>query len=865
MLKNVGLKLFGSRNARLMKSLHAVVQDINRLEATMQGLSDEALANKTVEFKGRLTEGETLDQILPEAFAVVREVSQRTLGMRHYDVQLLGGMVLHHGKIAEMSTGEGKTLSATLPAYLNALIGQSVHVVTVNPYLAARDAEWMSPIYSFLGLTVGVIVPTLETNARQQAYACDIVYGTNNEFGFDYLRDHMVQRLEDRVQKSLAFCIIDEVDSVLIDEARTPLIISGECDDDSAQFHQIMHMVKDLEVGQAATETSPESGDFIIDAQDKQVFLTDAGHAKLEQSMMQANLLPDDQSLYSALNAKLLYWVNACLRAIYCYHKDVDYIVQDGMVVIVDEHTGRTMPGRRWSDGLHQAIETLENVAVLKENKTLASITFQNYFRLYQKLSGMTGTADTEAYEFQQIYQLEVAVLPTHRPMIRKDQNDLMYVSLEDKVAAIVADIAARHKTGQPVLVGTASIESSEHISGLLKQAGIKHQVLNAKFHEQESHIIAQAGCLGAVTIATNMAGRGTDIVLGGNVEERLKQQYDTPTQAQIDAAKVAWKKEHEAVLALGGLYVLGAERHESRRIDNQLRGRCGRQGDPGETRFYLSLDDALMRIFASEKVKSWISSLSTEPGQALEQRMLSRSIESAQRKVEGHYFDMRKQLIRFDHIASEQRELIYKQRHDLMATEDIRANIDSMIETVTTAIFDEHVAEEGDADTWRLEALEKRLYQEFHLSVDLRSDSTVSRGVLLTKVIDAARQMFQDREVQLEDQARFVEKVIVLQALDMFWQEHLSAMEQLRMGIHLRSYAQKDPFQEFKRESFDLFTGMLTEMKRFSIARLLTFDVQALLASAQAQQTAHTFVARNATCPCGSGKKYKHCCGKLR
>ena len=845
-LQKIGLHLFGSRNQRMLKSFYKIVKIINDLEPKMQALSDTELGAQTKVLKQRLADGQTLDDILPEAFAVVREASRRTLGLRHFDVQLVGGMILHAGKITEMNTGEGKTLCATLPAYLNALSEKGVHVVTVNPYLAERDAEWMRPIYDMLGLTVGVIIPEMSSNARRAAYAADITYATNNEIGFDYLRDHMVPTLADMVQRGHSYAIVDEVDSVLIDEARTPLIISGPVAEDISVFSKIIKVTQDFEKSPHGVQevnvlepdkNLPEEGDFVLDEKDKQIYLTENGHNKFEQLLLNLGAIKQQGELYDPKNARLLHILNACLRARYCFAKDVDYIVSDGKVVIVDEHTGRTMPGRRWSDGLHQAIEALENVTINQESKTLASVTFQNYFKLYDKLSGMTGTADTEAYEFEQIYQLEVIVLPTNKPMQRLDKNDLMYMTHDAKLTAIIEDIKARHAKGQPVLVGTSSIESSEEISQLLQKAKIKHEVLNAKNHAREAEIIANAGAVEAVTIATNMAGRGTDIVLGG-----VKDTADF-------AANSAKVKD------LGGLYVIGAERNESRRIDNQLRGRSGRQGDPGETRFYLSLDDPLIRIFATDKVKLLITRLSDDSGEALEQPMLTRSIESAQRRVEGHYFTLRKNLLKFDTIIAEQRDLIYQQRVELLKSEDFSENIISMISTVVSKLLDNYNAEDGMISPDVLPEIKNILAVVYR--IDLEQSAAIAADKLSERLVALMLERYHEQIKSFGDNARLLEKELVLQILDMLWQEHLSAIENLRMGIHLRGYAQKDPVQEFKKETFIMFETMLANLKQTIVSQLLQLD---LSKQAEPDMT----INRNADCPCGSGLRYKKCCGKL-
>lgn len=846
--QKLGLQIFGSRNQRMLKEFNKIVKQINDMEAKFESMTDSELSAQTAKFKAALAQGASIDDILAEAFATVREASRRTLGLRHYDVQLIGGMILNAGKIAEMCTGEGKTLSATLPAYLNALSGKGVHVVTVNPYLAARDAKWMQPIYDLLGLSVGVIIPEMSSDDRRKAYAADITYATNNEIGFDYLRDHMVSSMAETVQRGHAYAIVDEVDSVLIDEARTPLIISGPVSEDISIFAKLSGIVSDFEKStQGVQEVNvlepdkeiAEDGDFVLDEKEKQIYLTEQGHNKFEQALIDMQLISHKGELYDPKNAKLLHIFNASLRARYCFAKDVDYIVQAGEVIIVDEHTGRTMPGRRWSDGLHQAIEALEQVQVNQESKTLASVTFQNYFKLYDKLSGMTGTADTEAYEFEQIYQLEVVVLPTNKPMQRIDANDLMYLTHQDKLKAMVKDITNRYEKGQPILVGTSSIESSEEISALLQQENIPHEVLNAKNHAREAEIIANAGAEKSVTIATNMAGRGTDIVLGG-----LADSDDFATR-------------NEKVKALGGLYVLGAERNESRRIDNQLRGRSGRQGDPGETRFYLSLDDALIRIFATDKVKQLITRLSDDSGEALEQPMLTRSIESAQRRVEGHYFTLRKNLLKFDSIIAEQRDLIYKQRVEILSNETVTENVKSMMATVTADLLEKHNAEDGMISPESLVEISGIAKNVF--GVTITEHEAIAFDKLNKQIIELMQAKY---ELQMEAWAEHgaqIEKDIVLQILDNLWQDHLSAIENLRMGIHLRGYAQKDPVQEFKKETFRMFEEMLINLKRMMVSQILNIDLSQLSKTVSGPE-----INRNSACPCGSGLRYKKCCGKI-
>ena len=889
-------KIFGSRNQRLIKKYSKLVFKINALESSFESLSDQELANKTVSFKERVQAGEKLDQLLPEAFAVVREASKRSLKMRHFDVQLIGGMALHDGKVAEMGTGEGKTLVSTLPAYLNALSGKSVHVVTVNDYLAKRDAEWMTPLYAFLGMTVGVILPHMPHAEKQKAYAADIVYGTNNEYGFDYLRDNMAFSMGDKVQGPLSFAIIDEVDSILIDEARTPLIISGAAEDSSALYIKINQLIP-----QFSRQAEKESeGDFYVDEKNKQVFLSEDGHATAERLMREAGLLKEEDSLYDASNILLMHHLNAALRANVLFQANVDYIVQNNEVVIVDEHTGRTMPGRRWSDGLHQAVEAKEGVRIQNENQTLASITFQNFFRMYDKISGMTGTADTEAYELHQIYNLEVVVIPTNRPIARKDSSDLVYMTAEEKFEAIIADIEAAQAKGQPVLVGTVSIEVSEMLSNLLNQKNIPHSVLNAKFHEKEAEIIVEAGRPGRVTIATNMAGRGTDIVLGGNAEKEISQ-LDNPSDEQVAQLRAEWRERQAAVLAAGGLYVIGTERHESRRIDNQLRGRCGRQGDPGASKFYLSLDDSLLRIFAAGRVKGLMSRMGVERGTSLESSLLSRCIENAQRKVESHNFDIRKQLLGFDDVANDQRRVVYQQRTQLMQLEDLSSNIATMREQVVNDVVEQYIPANSMEEHWDIVGLEHCLADQFATPVVLREgdEGMGSREEMLEKIQAAIAKTFSEKETQVGPEImRSFEKTIMLQTLDSHWKEHLAAMDYLRQGIHLRSYAQKDPKQEYKKEAFALFTRMLTQIQREVISILCSFRIQTQEEAQEVEEIsrqAHNYsvsfkhdeiesfseasepeavlpllteedakTGRNDPCPCGSGKKFKQCHGKL-
>ncbi|MBD3653224.1 preprotein translocase subunit SecA [Kangiella sp.] len=896
-------KIFGSRNERTLKKLRKTVELINKLEPEMEALSDEQLKAKTTEYKERLEKGESLEQILPEAFATVREASKRTLGLRHFDVQLIGGMVLHSGKVAEMRTGEGKTLVATLPVYLNALSGLGVHVITVNDYLAQRDANWMKPVYNFLGMDVGVILSGQSHEEKQQAYAADITYGTNNEYGFDYLRDNMAFQKEHRVQRELNFAVIDEVDSILIDEARTPLIISGPTEDSSEMYRAIDKLIPKLEEqDHESEEGEQDTGDYTVDEKSKQAHLTEKGQEYIEELLRQNGLLPAEQSLYSPASIALLHHVNAALRAHKLFKKDVDYVVKDGQVVIVDEHTGRTMPGRRWSDGLHQAIEAKERVEIQNENQTLASITFQNYFRLYNKLSGMTGTADTEATELHMIYGLDVVVIPTNKPMLRDDKGDLIYLTKQEKYAAIIEEIKELQAKGQPVLVGTVSIESSELISKELKKAKIKHQVLNAKFHAKEADIIAQAGRPGTVTIATNMAGRGTDIVLGGNLQADIDALGENPTADQIAKAKEEWEKRHQAVLDAGGLAIIGTERHESRRIDNQLRGRAGRQGDPGLSRFYLSLEDDLMRIFASERLGMMMQRLGWDEGEALEHKMVSRAIENAQRKVEQRNFDIRKNLLEYDDVANDQRRVIYEQRNDLMELDDISDTIADLRDDVVYSVISEYIPPQSIEDMWDVKGLEQRLEQDFDIELPLQQwldeDDKLAEEGLRQRIHEAVEKAYQEKEAQLPDPMlmRKLEKQVMLQELDRHWKEHLANMDHLRQGIWMRSHAQKNPKQEYKREAFDLFSGMLDNLKHDVVTllakvrfRMPEEEVEAMkrkevnqagmqaqhdsasaLPQSETARQAETFVreqpkvGRNEPCPCGSGKKFKQCHGKI-
>ena len=901
MLISTVKKIFGTRNDRELKRMRKVVARINALEEAMQALDDNALRAKTDEFRSRLSEGEKLDQLLSEAFAVVREAGSRALGMRHFDVQLIGGMTLHDGKIAEMRTGEGKTLVATLPAYLNALPDHSVHLVTVNDYLAGRDAAWMGPLYEFLGLTVGVVRSGQSAEEKKAAYGCDVVYGTNNEFGFDYLRDNMAFSMADKSQGKLAFAIVDEVDSILIDEARTPLIISGAVEDSSELYKAINRLIPKL-----TPEVEEEEGDFTVDEKQRSIELTESGHEKVEGMLIEAGLLQEDDSLYAATNLGLLHHVHSGLRAHVLFQRDVEYIVQEGQVVLIDEHTGRTMPGRRLSEGLHQAIEAKEGVKIQSESQTLASNTFQNFFRIYEKLAGMTGTADTEAFEFRQIYGLDCVVIPTNVPMRRDDLNDLVYLTREEKFEAIIEDVRACIDTGAPVLVGTASVETSEELSQAFKKHKIDHKVLNAKYHEQEAEIIAQAGRPGVVTIATNMAGRGTDIVLGGNLEAELASQGKTLDEATRERLTADWQARHDAVIEAGGLHILGTERHESRRIDNQLRGRSGRQGDPGVSRFYLSLEDNLMRIFASDRVKSFMQALGMERGEAIEHRMVTNAIEKAQRKVEGRNFDIRKQLLEYDDVANDQRQIIYRQRDELLSDDEIGETITAIREDVVNDAIDGFIAPMSVEEQWDILGLEKQLEAEFGLNLPvaqwLDEDDTLHEEPLRQRIVDAVQAAYDEKAEGIGPGMRQLEKQIMLQVLDTLWKEHLQVMDQLRQGIHLRAYANKNPKQEYKRESFALFEGLLQRLKYEVVRFLSNVQVQRSDEAAAIEQQrreaaakqkmafehaeagsavapaadapppaapqpitrAQPKVGRNDPCPCGSGKKYKQCHGAL-
>lgn len=903
-------KVFGTKNDRELKRMSKSVKKIAAFDEDIAALSDEQLQAKTAEFKKRLADGETLDQLLPEAFAVVREAGKRVLKMRHFDVQMLGGTTLHEGRIAEMRTGEGKTLVATLAVYLNALSGKGVHIVTVNDYLARRDAEWMQPLYEFLGMRLGIIISNMDTEAKREAYSADITYGTNNEFGFDYLRDNMAFSLEEKVQRGLHFAIVDEVDSILIDEARTPLIISGAAEDSSALYKRINTFIPSLtqaEITEEGGETNVGEGHYTLDEKQRQAELTEEGHQFVEKLLSKEGLLAEGDSLYSAVNLKLLHHVHTALRAHVLFHRDVEYIVQDNQVVLIDEHTGRTMAGRRLSEGLHQALEAKEGVNIQAESQTLASTTFQNYFRLYEKLAGMTGTADTEAAEFHQIYNLQVVIIPTNKETVRKDHNDLVYLSLEEKFESIIDEIRHCEDKHAPVLVGTASIETSEILSESLNKAKIKHKVLNAKFHAQEAEIIAQAGRPDAVTIATNMAGRGTDIVLGGNLEAEIAA-LKKPDQTKIEEVTAAWKIRHQQVMDSGGLHILATERHESRRIDNQLRGRSGRQGDPGETRFFLSLEDNLMRIFASDRVKKIMQALGMERGEAIEHRMVSNAIEKAQRKVEGRNFDIRKQLLEYDDVANDQRQVIYQQRNSIMESDDISDMIESIREDVVNDAISQFIPLQSLEEQWDVPGLEQHLEVEFALEVPVKEwldeDDKLHEETLRAKILQHIIDAYNEKAEVVGPEIRKFEKHIMLQVLDSLWKEHLATMDHLRQGIHLRGYAGKNPKQEYKRESFELFEELLNNLKH-EVVRFLSrvqirrddeleeaerlrreeqareklqfqhdessaLDQPAAAEDDEKVQKEQPFtregekVGRNDPCPCGSGKKYKQCHGKL-
>ena len=909
MVRSLIQKIFGTKNARELKRMRRIVARINALEAQTSALDDDGLRASTVRLRERLAGGETLDQLLPEAFACVREAGRRVLGMRHFDVQMIGGITLHEGRIAEMRTGEGKTLVATLPVYLNALAGKGVHVVTVNDYLAQRDANWMAPIYRFLGMSVGVILTGQDTQSKRDAYAADITYGTNNEFGFDYLRDNMVFSLEDRMQREPNFAIVDEVDSILIDEARTPLIISGASEDSSRLYKHINALVPRM---RRAAEEGAE-GHFVIDEKTRQVELTEDGHQFIEQLLIAEGLLPEGESLYHAINLALLHHVHTALRAHHLFQRDVEYIVQNGQVVLIDEHTGRTMQGRRLSEGLHQAIEAKEGVHIQSESQTLASTTFQNYFRLYAKLAGMTGTADTEAFEFRQIYGLDVVVIPTNKPCIRQDLNDLVYLTKEEKFEAVVADIKSYIDKSAPVLVGTASIETSEELSQFLHRQKVPHQVLNAKYHEREAEIIAQAGRPATVTIATNMAGRGTDIVLGGNLEAEIAQLEDA-TEAKVAALRADWEERHRRVLEAGGLHIIGTERHESRRIDNQLRGRAGRQGDPGLSRFYLSLEDNLMRIFASDRVKGFMQALGMQRGEAIEHRMVSNAIEKAQRKVEGRNFDIRKQLLEYDDVANDQRRVVYTQRNELLVAADVSDTIERIRADVVNGVIDGFMPPQSIEEQWNIAGLEQHLHAEYGLQLSvarwLEEESGLEERAVRERIVNAVAEDYRHRIAPLGEEAHKLERHIMLQVLDTLWKEHLATMDALRQGIHLRAYAARNPKQEYKSEAFKLFEQLLENVK-YEVVRFLSRvqvrseeEVEALErqqreAQEREQQRARYMhasasglavapdedapgaeptpavaaepfvretpkVGRNEPCPCGSGKKYKHCHGQI-
>ncbi len=909
MINTLLRKVVGSKNDREVKRMQRQVNQVNVLEPQVEALDDAALKQRTVELRERLERGESLDALLPDAFATVREAGKRVMGMRHFDVQMIGGMTLHRGRIAEMKTGEGKTLVATLAVYLNALPGKGVHVVTVNDYLARRDAEWMRPLYEFLGLSVGIIYAGQSAEEKRAAYACDITYGTNNEYGFDYLRDNMAFSLEDKVQRGLHYAIIDEVDSILIDEARTPLIISGAVDENTELYKVVDRLAAHLERGEVSEDAdAPVVGDFLLDEKQKQVEITEAGHNKVEELMRAEGLLGEHDSLYAAQNLNLLHHMHSALRARHLYHRDVDYIVADNQVVIVDEHTGRTMPGRRWSEGLHQAVEAKEGVPVQRESQTLASTTFQNYFRLYEKLAGMTGTADTEAFEFRQIYGLDVVVIPTNRPLVRRDQNDLVYLSAEEKYEAIIKDVKAETEAGRPVLVGTASIETSEYLAGLMKKEGLRFNVLNAKQHQSEAEIIAQAGRPGAVTIATNMAGRGTDIVLGGNWEAEAAK-LENPSEEQIAKLREEWRARHEAVLQAGGLHVIGSERHESRRIDNQLRGRAGRQGDPGSTRFFLSMEDSLMRLFGSDRVQRMMKALGLERGEAIEHKMVTNAVERAQKKVESRNFDIRKQLLEYDDVANDQRRVIYEQRNEILAADDVSQNVLGIRDEVLDLAISDFVPPQSLPEQWDLAGLQEHLKAEFHLEAPVvewaKEDQRFHEEQLRERLHELHRKVYQEKvDTAGAELMRRFEKQIMLQVLDTRWKEHLQSMDHLRRGIHLRGYAQKNPKQEYKRESFELFQSLLTNIKaditritshvqvrkpeevdelerqrrealerekasaasRHDAAELNEGEAPAGPAASDARPVRREGpkVGRNDSCPCGSGKKYKQCCGKL-
>ena len=913
MLAALVKKIIGSQNDRYLKRINKLVKIINSFEADIEKLDDAQLKEKTQEFRHRLSQGATPDKLLPEAFAVCREAGKRTLGMRHFDVQMIGGIALHEGQIAEMRTGEGKTLAATLAAYLNALPGKGVHIVTVNNYLAARDANWMRPLYEFLGLTVGIVVSQQDSAEKRQAYQADITYGTNNEFGFDYLRDNMAFEIADKLQRGREYAIVDEVDSILIDEARTPLIISGPADDSSDLYLKINEFIPGFRKQIGEGEKIEKEGHYIIDEKQRQVELTELGHEYVEQLLYEAGLLEKDDSLYSANNLTIVHHVLAALRAHLLFHKNVEYIVSSKEIVLIDEHTGRTMPGRRLSEGLHQAIEAKEHVPIQAETQTLASTTFQNYFRLYNKLSGMTGTADTEAYEMHEIYGLDVIIIPTNQPVNRQDLNDLVFLTLQEKYTAIIEDIQSTVQAQRPTLVGTASIESSELLSSALDKAGIKHEVLNAKFHEREAEIIAQAGSPGAITIATNMAGRGTDIILGGNWESEVAA-LDNPSDDEIRKIKEDWKKRHQQVVDAGGLHIIGTERHESRRIDNQLRGRSGRQGDPGSSRFYLSLDDSLMRIFVSERIKGFMQSMDSEGG-VIESRMVSNAIEKAQRKVEGRNFDIRKQLLEYDDVANAQRLIVYQQRDEILNTTDVQQNINSMREDMVRDIVTEYIPPDSMEEQWDIAALEKRVQTDVGLNLPVQQwldeDDTIAEKEVSQRILSALFKEYEEKEMAVGEEAiRSFEKHILLRVLDEKWKEHLNTMDHLRQGIHLRGYASRNPKDEYKREAYNLFENLLHSIRQDVISTLshvktqMSDDARELErqryeqmmqnmqyqhegfnpadmnmpgklpeSASGSEQTSlpsapfvreERKVGRNEPCPCGSGKKYKQCHGKI-
>ena len=910
MLSSLVKKIVGSKNDRQLKKMGKRVKQIGDLENELQGLNDDELKARSLKLKERAHGGEPLDDLLVEAFAVCRETSRRVMGMRHFDVQMIGGMTLHEGRIAEMRTGEGKTLMATLAVYLNALSGKGVHVVTVNEYLASRDAKWMQPLYEALGLTVGVIIPQQSPEDKRTAYQADITYGTNNEFGFDYLRDNMAFRKEDKFQRELNFSVVDEVDSILIDEARTPLIISGPAEDSSELYRTMNQLAPRLERQLEESEEGQEdTGHYIVDEKTRQVELTEVGHQFIEEVLMAEGHLPEGESLYASQNLNKLHHAQAALKAHALFQKNVEYIVSGQEIMLVDEHTGRTMPGRRLSEGLHQALEAKEGLPIQAESQTLASTTFQNYFRLYDKLSGMTGTADTEAFEFRQIYGLDVIVIPTHKEMVRKDMNDLVFLTIEEKYEAIIQDIRETVAAGRPVLVGTASIDSSELLSGALDKAGIKHNVLNAKFHEKEAEIIAQAGSPGAITIATNMAGRGTDISLGGNWEAQSAE-LDNPTEEQLENLRAEWQKSHDDVLASGGLHIIGTERHESRRIDNQLRGRAGRQGDAGSSRFYLSLEDNLMRIFASDRVKNFMKALGMEKGEAIEHRMVTNAIEKAQRKVEGRNFDIRKNLLEYDDVANDQRKVVYTQRDDLLAAEDVTESVGNIRAEVVNSLVDEFIPPQSLEEQWDVSGLEKRIAAELNEQLPIQhwldKEDHLDEDGLRDRILENVVESYENKkQLAGEESLRAFEKHILLRILDDKWKEHLATMDHLRQGIHLRGYAAKNPKQEYKREAFELFSQMLTDIKhevvrvlshvqvqqddqteemerqrREELARRMQFEhqeAQAALAGEPSEEPAQTPMAsqeptvrdgrkvgRNEPCPCGSGKKFKQCHGKI-